>query len=116
MYSICIECSNQKVKCEFFNKEFKKIYLSKHIKRCIIKYNNFTNDNENHENENIIITNDNENHNNENQNDIPLNNEINNDKINLNKDNNNMFNRTILVGPSFCGKTHLLLNKLQLFR
>ena len=27
-----------------------------------------------------------------------------------------MFNRTIIVGPSFCGKTHLLLNKLQLFR
>ena len=35
---------------------------------------------------------------------------------------NNMFtrgqqscNRTLIVGPSFCGKTHLLLNKLQLF-
>ena len=27
-----------------------------------------------------------------------------------------MFNRTIIVGPSFCGKTHLLLNKLQLIR
>ena len=25
-----------------------------------------------------------------------------------------MFNRTLIVGPSFCGKTHLLLNKLQL--
>ena len=25
-------------------------------------------------------------------------------------------NRTLIVGPSFCGKTHLLLNKLQLFR
>ena len=22
-------------------------------------------------------------------------------------------NRTVIVGPSFCGKTHLLLNKLQ---
>ena len=27
-----------------------------------------------------------------------------------------MFNRTLIVGPSFCGKTHLLLNKLQLIR
>ena len=27
-----------------------------------------------------------------------------------------MFNRTLIVGPSFCGKTYLLLNKLQLFR
>ena len=25
-----------------------------------------------------------------------------------------MFNRTLIVGPSFCGKTHSLLNKLQL--
>ena len=27
-----------------------------------------------------------------------------------------MFNRTIIVGSSFCGKTHLLINKLQLVR
>ena len=27
-----------------------------------------------------------------------------------------MFNRTLIVGPSFCGKTHLILNKLQLIR
>ena len=25
-------------------------------------------------------------------------------------------NRTLVVVPSFCGKTHLLLNKFQLFR
>ena len=25
-------------------------------------------------------------------------------------------NRTLIVGPSFCGKTHLLLNMLRLFR
>ena len=29
---------------------------------------------------------------------------------------NNMLNRTLLVCPSFCGKTHLLLNKVQLIR
>ena len=28
----------------------------------------------------------------------------------------NNCNRTLIVGPSFCGKTHLLLNKLQLIR
>ena len=27
-----------------------------------------------------------------------------------------MFNRTLIVGPSFCGKTNLLLNKLHLIR
>ena len=32
------------------------------------------------------------------------------------KNDNNKCNRTLIVGPSFCGKTHLLLNKLQLIR
>ena len=27
-----------------------------------------------------------------------------------------MFNRTLIVGPSFCGKTHLLINKLKVIR
>ena len=31
-------------------------------------------------------------------------------------DDNNKCNRTLIVGPSFCGKTHLLLNKLRLIR
>ena len=31
-------------------------------------------------------------------------------------DNDNECIRTIIVDPSFCGKTHLLLNKLQLIR
>ena len=31
-------------------------------------------------------------------------------------DDNNKCNRTIIVGPSFCGKTHSLLNKLRLIR
>ena len=89
MYSTCIECFNKKVKCEFCNKEFNKIYLSKHLKRCIINHdnNNYTNNeiinhNENHDNNNYtnnIITNDN----------------IDNIDINC--------NRTLIVGPSFCG-------------
>ena len=39
-------------------------------------------------------------------------------KLNNDDDNNdnNECNRTLIVGPSFCGKTHLLLNKLQLIR
>ena len=35
---------------------------------------------------------------------------------NKNDDNDNKCNRTLLVGPSFCGKTPLLLNKLRLIR
>ena len=31
-------------------------------------------------------------------------------------DDDNKCNRTLIVGPSFCGKTHLLLNKLRLIR
>ena len=111
LYSTCIECFNKKVKCEFCNKEFNKTYLSKHLKRCPIE--------KMHLNDNKIINNihnihNNENHNNENHNNENHYNENHND----NNDNNDniMFNRTIIVGPSFCGKTHLLLNKLQLIR
>ena len=104
LYTTCIECFNKKVKCEFCNKEFNKTYLSKHLKRCIIiSYN----ENHNDDNHKIIL-------NNENYNDIILNNENHNNEINHN--DNNMCNRTLIVGPSFCGKTHLLLNKLQLIR
>ena len=104
LYTTCIECFNKKVKCEFCNKEFNKTYLSKHLKRCIIiNYN----ENHNDDNHKIIL-------NNENHNDIILNNENHNNEINHN--DNNMCNRTLIVGPSFCGKTHLLLNKLQIIR
>ena len=106
LYSTCIECFNKKVKCEFCNKEFNKTYLSKHLKRCNI----------NHDNTNNEIINHNENHDNNNY----TNNIITNDDT----DNNDIMftggqqscNRTLIVGPSFCGKTHLLLNKLQLIR
>ena len=120
IYNTCIECFNKKVKCEFCKKEFNKTYLSKHLKRCNINHDNniYTNNeiinhNENHDNNkytnniitNIEIINHNENHEN---------------NIITNDDNDNndniMFNRTLIVGPSFCGKTHLLLNKLQLIR
>ena len=116
LYSTYIECFNKKVKCEFCNKEFNKTYLSKHLKRCNINHDNTTNEiinhNENHDNNNYTnneIINHNENYDNNNY----TNNIITNDK-NDNIDNN--CNRTLIVGPSFCGKTLLLLNKLQLIR
>ena len=103
LYSTCIECFNKKVKCEFCNKEFNKTYLSKHLKTCL---NNNQIDDDNQIDDNQIddnqVDDDNENHNNQ----I----DDNNNQI----DNN--CNRTLIVGPSFCGKTHLLLNKLQLIR
>ena len=40
----------------------------------------------------------------------------NNNNNNNNNDDKNKCNRTLIVGPSFCGKTHLLLNKLRLIR
>ena len=119
MYSTCIECFNKKVKCEFCNKEFNKTYLSKHLKRCNINHdnNNYTNNeiinhNENHDNNkhtNNEIINHNENYDNNNYTNNIITND-NNDNIDKN------CNRTLIVGPSFCGKTHLLLNKLQLIR
>ena len=41
---------------------------------------------------------------------------LNNDVNNNNNNDNNRCNRSLIVGPSFCGKTHLLLNKLRLIR
>ena len=116
LYSTCIECFNKKVKCEFCNKELNKTYLSKHLKRCIklledvyyLNNNQIDDDNENQiDDDNNQIDN----------NQIDDNNENHNNQID---DNNNQIenncNRTLIVGPSFCGKTHLLLNKLQLIR
>ena len=114
LYSTCIECFNKKVKCEFCKKEFNKTSLSKHLRKCIINHdnNNYTNNeiinhNENHDNNNYT---NNETHDN--------NNYTNNIITNDDNDNNDniMFNRTSIVAPSFCGKTYLLLNKLQLIR
>ena len=36
-------------------------------------------------------------------------------KIDMNAEESK-FKRTLIVGPSFCGKTHLLINKIQLIR
>ena len=119
LYSTCIECFNKKVKCELCNKEFNKTYLSKHLKKCIINHdnNNYTNNeiknhNENHDN--INYTNNEFINHNENYDDNNCTNNIITNDNNDNIDNN--CNRTLIVGPSFCGKTLLLINKLQLIR
>ena len=116
LYSTCIECFNKKVKCEFCNKELNKTYLSKHLKRCIklledvYFLNNIQIDDGN---ENQIDDDNNQIDNNQ----IDDNNENHNNQIDDNKNQiENNCNRTLIVDPSFCGKTHLLLNKLQLIR
>ena len=114
LYSTCIECFNKKVKCEFCNKELNKTYLSKHLKRCNkiledVYYLNKDDDNENQiDDDNNQIDN--------NQIDDDNENQIDDDNENHNNQIDNNCNRTLIVGPSFCGKTHLLLNKLQLIR
>ena len=110
LYSTCIECFNKKIKCEFCNKEFNKTYLSKHLKRCIKLL------------EDVYYLNNNQIDDDNNQ----INNQIDDDNDSQIDDNNNQIdtaklalhnncNRTLIVGPSLCGKTYLL-NKLQLIR
>ena len=112
MYSTCIECFIKKVRCEFCNKKLNKSYLRSHVKKQ-------------HYNLDDKILNDKKraaSHNDEINSTgggaardaagvlLPTN--LNNDDNN----NNDECNRTLIVGPSFCGRTHLLLNKLQLIR
>ena len=113
LYSTCMKCFNKKVKCEFCNKELNKTYLSKHLKRCNINHDN-TNTEGALRNE---IINHNENHDNNNYtNNIITNDDTDNNDIIMFTGGQQSCNRTLIVGPSFCGKTHLLLNKLQLIR
>ena len=115
MYSTCIECFNKKLKCEFCNKEFNKTYLSKHLKTCL--NNNQIDDNQIDDNQidNNQIDDDNETHNNQIDDN---NNQIDTATLALHTEGtlSNNCNRTLIVGPSFCGKTHLLLNKILLIR
>ena len=119
MYSTCRECFNKKVKCEFCNKEFNKTYLSKQLKRCnkLLEDVYYLNNNQiDDDYENQIDDDNNQFDNNQiDDNDSQIddnNNQI--DTATLSLHNN--CNRTLIVGPSFCGKTHFLLNKLQLIR
>ena len=82
--------------------EFNKTYFSKHIERCFIKTIHLNNNDEN-----IIINNT------EGTGGALRASRI----ITINDENHNENNnRTLIAGPSFCGKTHSFLTKLQLIR
>ena len=123
LYSTCIECFNKKVRCEFCNKELNKSYLRSHIKKQHVQRHiqyappqhlqsyaqgypqsyaqhyaqDFTQEYINIKDSFKCATN---------------------DVTNPNDDENDVLQHysTLIVGPSFCGKNHLLLNKLQLIR
>ena len=114
MYSTCIECFNKKVRCEFCNKELNKSYLKSHIKKQHMK---------NQHDKRVQLPAQLHTINNIRDDLLPV--ELSaqlpaqlHTKLNkyYNNDDNNKCNRTLIVGPSFCGKTLLLLNKLQLIR
>ena len=87
-YKKCIKCFNKKIKCPECGKELNRTYLKKHLER---KHNgNIYGSGLNPEFD--LNTND----------DSP------------NDDKDVEFNRTLIVGPSFCGKTYLLFNKIKL--
>ena len=127
MYSTCIQCFNKKVRCEFCNKELNKSYLRSHVKKQHIKNqhikNQYYNQDDKRTASRAAL------HNDEAQEHSQLR-TINNTggdllptqlptKLNMDNnidDNNKECNRTLIVGPSFCGKTHSLSNKLQLIR
>ena len=127
MYSTCIQCFNKKVRCVFCNKELNKNYLRSHVKKQHIKNQHIKNQYSNQDDKRTGSRA--ASHNDEAQEHLQLRTrnitvgdllptqlptKLNND--NNNDDNNNECNKTLIVGPSFCGKTHLLLNKLQLIR
>ena len=135
IYSSCIQCFNKKVRCEFCNKELNKSYLRSHIKKqhynqqynqhynqhtgggalCGVLYDllphgysrelphGYSRGTPSHSSNN---------------NNVGANAEANaNSPAGANAEAvANETNRTLIVGPSFCGKTHLLLNKLRLSR
>ena len=134
MYNSCKVCFNKKVRCEFCNKELNKSYLRSHIKKQHLyqHYNRAkaaagafaashttaqlrTNINTGGDLLPTQLRDSYRTHNNN----INDNNAEANAKAIANDDNKsgvNETNRTLIVGPSFCGKTHLLLNKLRLIR
>ena len=98
-YAVCKDCFNKKVMCENCHQMINKTYLKKHIEKCKLKFGSGT---KNLENENDLIIN-------KKDSDIkPC------AKLDLNIINSKENNRTLIVGPSFCGKTHLLINLLKL--
>ena len=131
LYSTCKECFNKKVRCEFCSKELNKSYLRSHIKKQHLYPQGYSHrfaqvptqgysqgysrsfaQVPTHTGGDLLPV--------QVPAQVPTHNNNNNNNNNNNKenDNDNKCNRTVIVGPSpsFCGKTHLLLNKLQLIR
>ena len=138
MYNSCKVCFNKKVRCEFCNKELNKSYLRSHVKKQHYNQHYYYNQ---HYNQPIGgdllprqlsrqlsrelprgVSSHNNNNNNAEANAKAIAKAIaNDDNAGANAGANansgvNETNRTLIVGPSFCGKTHLLLNKLRLIR
>ena len=101
MYSTCKECFNKKMRCEVCNKEFGKSYLRSHIRKQHLYSQGYSRSFTQvpiHTGGDLLPV------------QVPT------QVPTHNNDNDNKCNRTLKVGPSFCGKTHLLLNKLRLIR
>ena len=141
IYSSCIPCFNKKVRCEFCNKELNKSYLRSHIKKQHYKQHYNYNQHYNQHTGGDLLprqlslelqrelprgVSSHSNNNNAEANAKAIAKAIANDEnVGVNAGANaganansgvNETNRTLIVGPSFCGKTHLLLNKLRLIR
>ena len=119
LYSTCKECFNKKMRCEFCNKELNKSYLRSNIKKQHLYPQGYSQGYSHRfarvptqgytqvptQGSSRSFT------------QVPA--HTGGDLLpahNNNNDNDNKCNRTLIVGPSFCGKTHLLLNKLRLIR
>ena len=139
MYSTCIQCFNKKVRCEFCNKELNKSYLRSHFKKQHLyqHYNHAASQDDKREASHTTAQLCDSSRTNINtggdllptrqlsrklpqlrdsfRTHLPtqLHAQL---RTKLNNDDNNKCNRTLIVGPPFCGKTHLLLNKLRLIR
>ena len=142
-YSSCIQCFNKKVRCEFCNKELNKSYLRSHIKKQ--HYNQQYNQHYNQHTGGGALrgvlydllphgysrelphgySRGTPSHSSNNNNVGAVAGAVAEANANspaganagANANNGvNETNRTLIVGPSFCGKTHLLLNKLRLIR
>ena len=142
MYNSCKVCFNKKVRCEFCNKELNKSYLRSHVKKQHYKQHyNYNQHYNQHTGGDLLprqlsrqlslelqrelprgVSSHNNNNNNNNNNAEANAKAIakaiaNDDNAGANANSGvNETNRTLIVGPSFCGKTNLLLNKLRLIR
>ena len=117
MYKNCKECYIKKVRCGFCNKELNKSYLRSHIKKQHNQQSNQQHNNQQHHNQQYYnqqhyIQYIEKQHNKQQHN----NNGASEGASNGASIGASEINSTLRFGPSFCGKTYLLLNKLQLIR